>query len=55
MIGLVNDMVIICYLYKLVWDIVIDWKDEKEVKGWDVEIICVYCNFFFDSDMVKII
>ncbi|KAK0384382.1 hypothetical protein NLU13_8469 [Sarocladium strictum] len=54
-LGLANDMVIIRHPYKLAWDIAIDWKDEKEVKDWDVEILRAYCTFFPDSDMAKII
>lgn len=35
---LVNDMVIIRYLFKFVWDIVFNWQDYKEIKEWDVII-----------------
>jgi superkiller protein 3 len=54
-LGLANDMVVIRHPYKLAWDIAIDWKDEKEVKSWDVEVLRAYCSFFPDSDMAKIV
>lgn len=54
-LGLANDMVVIRHPYKLAWDIAIDWQDHKEIKGWDVEVLRSYCNFFPESDLYKVI
>ncbi|KAJ2905013.1 hypothetical protein MKZ38_006669 [Zalerion maritima] len=53
--ALAEGMVIIKHPFKLAWDIAIDWKDEKEIKDWDINVLRDYCSFFPDSDLYKVI
>lgn len=50
-----NDMVIIKHPFKLAWDIALDWKDYREVREWDVNILQEYCAFFPDSDLQRVL
>lgn len=50
---LANDMVIIDHPFKLAWDIAIEWKDCKEVKDYDVNVLNRYCSHFPDSDLCR--
>ncbi|KAI1098090.1 tetratricopeptide [Jackrogersella minutella] len=52
---LANDMVIIKHPYKLAWDIAIEWRDHKEIKDWDVNVLNEYCSFFPDSDLYRVL
>lgn len=52
---LANDMVIIKHPFKIAWDIAIDWKDQKEIKDWDVGVLREYCTFFPDSDLTRVL
>ncbi|KAI1377961.1 tetratricopeptide [Hypoxylon crocopeplum] len=52
---LANDMVIIKHPFKLAWDIAVEWKDHKEIKDWDVNVLNEYCSFFPDSDLYRIL
>ncbi|GKT82534.1 antiviral protein [Colletotrichum tofieldiae] len=49
------DMVIIKHPFRLAWEIAIDWKDAKEVKEWDVNMLRDYCSFFPETDLYKVI
>ena len=54
-LSLAEGIVIIKRPFKLAWDITINWKDAKEIKGWDVDVLRDYCSIFPDSDLYKII
>ncbi|KAJ5012682.1 Superkiller protein 3 [Colletotrichum sp. SAR 10_99] len=49
------DMVIIKHPYRLAWEIAINWKDAKEIKEWDVNMLRDYCTFFPETDLYKVI
>ncbi|KZL80438.1 antiviral protein [Colletotrichum incanum] len=49
------DMVIIKHPFRLAWEIAIDWKDAKEIKEWDVNMLRDYCSFFPETDLYKVI
>ncbi|GJC77535.1 superkiller protein 3 [Colletotrichum liriopes] len=49
------DMVIIKHPFRLAWEIAIDWKDAKEIKEWDVNMLSDYCSFFPETDLYKVI
>ncbi|TEA18357.1 Superkiller protein 3 [Colletotrichum sidae] len=49
------DMVIIKHPYKLAWEIAINWKDSKEIREWDVNMLREYCSFFPETDLYKVI
>ncbi|WYZ34104.1 hypothetical protein EsH8_I_000380 [Colletotrichum jinshuiense] len=49
------DMVIIKHPFRLAWEIAIDWKDAKEIKEWDVNMLRDYCLFFPETDLYKVI
>ncbi|GKT43402.1 superoxide dismutase [Cu-Zn] [Colletotrichum spaethianum] len=49
------DMVIIKHPFRLAWEIAIDWKDAKEIKEWDVNMLRDYCTFFPETDLYKVI
>lgn len=52
---LADDMVIIKHPFKLAWDISIEWRDHKEIKDWDVNVLNEYCSFFPDSDLYRVL
>ncbi|KAI0122540.1 TPR-like protein [Daldinia grandis] len=52
---LANDMVIIKHPFKLAWDIAIEWRDHKEIKDWDVNVLNEYCSFFPNSDLYRVL
>ncbi|ROW15637.1 hypothetical protein VPNG_02051 [Cytospora leucostoma] len=52
---LAGDMVIIKHPFRLAWEITINWRDFKETKEWDVNILREYCTFFPDSDLCRVI
>lgn len=52
---LANDMVIIKHPYKLAWDVAIDWRDHKEIKEWDFNVLREYMTFFPDSDLTRVL
>ncbi|KAI0418833.1 tetratricopeptide [Xylaria grammica] len=52
---LANDMVIIKHPFKLAWDIAIEWRDCKEIKDWDVNVLDEYCAHFPDSDLYRVL
>ncbi|KAK1472879.1 tetratricopeptide [Colletotrichum cuscutae] len=49
------DMVIIKHPFRLAWEIAIDYKDAKEIKEWDVNMLRDYCTFFPETDLYKVI
>ncbi|EFQ27501.1 tetratricopeptide [Colletotrichum graminicola] len=49
------DMVIIKHPFRLAWEIAIDWKDAKDIKDWDVNMLRDYCTFFPETDLYKVI
>ncbi|KXH67589.1 tetratricopeptide [Colletotrichum salicis] len=49
------DMVIIKHPFRLAWEIAIDYKDAKEIKEWDVNMLRDYCSFFPETDLYKVI
>ncbi|KAI1437346.1 tetratricopeptide [Xylaria sp. CBS 124048] len=52
---LANDMVIIRHPFKLAWDIAIEWRDCKEIKEWDVNVLNEYCAHFPGSDLYRVL
>ncbi|KAI1139163.1 tetratricopeptide [Hypoxylon sp. FL0543] len=52
---LADGMVIIKHPFKLAWDISIEWRDHKEIKDWDVNVLNEYCSFFPDSDLYRVL
>ncbi|KAI0381447.1 tetratricopeptide [Hypomontagnella monticulosa] len=52
---LAEGMVIIKHPFKLAWDIAIEWRDQKEIKDWDVNVLNEYCSFFPDSDLYRVL
>ncbi|KAF6809425.1 antiviral protein [Colletotrichum sojae] len=49
------DMVIIKHPFRLAWEIAINWRDAKEIKDWDVNMLRDYCTFFPETDLYKVI
>ncbi|OLN96082.1 Superkiller protein 3 [Colletotrichum chlorophyti] len=49
------DMVIIKHPFRLAWEIAINWKDARDIKDWDVNMLRDYCSFFPETDLYKVI
>lgn len=50
-----TDMVIIKHPFKLAWDVAIEWKDPKDIKDLDPNILREYCSFFPTSGLGQVL